>query len=295
MSNSSDIMILDGSIGQELVNRSGLKPDGLWSIKTLKEMPELIGDVHKDYFAAGAAIATTNTYNIHRDRLAPFDIEHEFESLNQTACEIAIKARDDFGQGLVAGSLGPTGGSYQPDIAPPAEQAAELFREMASVQNPYVDLFILETMSSVDQARGAVMGATSLNKPVWLAISVLDNDGTKFRSGEPVTDVLPLLSEFPIDALMINCSTPEAITDTVPLLKGASAPLGVYANGFTKIEKAFQKPGASVDVLEERQDLDANQYADFAARWINEGATIVGGCCCVGPAHIAELTKRFGG
>ena len=92
---------------------------------------------------------------------------------------------------------------------------------------------------------------------------------------------------------MINCSTPEAFTSTVPLLASASAPLGVYANGFTKIEKAFQKPGASVDVLEERQDLDANQYADFAAQWIADGATIVGGCCCVGPAHIAELHKRF--
>ena len=54
--------ILDGSIGQELVNRSGLKPDGLWSTKTLKEMPELIKEVHEDYFKAGAEIATTNTY-----------------------------------------------------------------------------------------------------------------------------------------------------------------------------------------------------------------------------------------
>jgi len=256
----SEITILDGSIGQELVNRSGLKPDGLWSTKTLREMPELVQAVHADYFEAGATIATTNTYTLHRDRLARFSIEDEFESLNQTACEIAVRARDAFGRGQVAGSLG---------------------------------LFILETMSSVDQARGALMGACSVGKPVWLAVSVLDDDGTKLRSGESVTDVLPLLSEFPVAAFLVNCSTPEAISNTMPLLSGQKTPLGVYANGFTRIEKAFQKPGASVDVLEERTDLTATQYADFADRWIQAGASIVGGCCCVGPAHIQELTTRF--
>jgi len=293
MSSNSGITILDGSIGQELVNRSGIKPDGLWSTNVLKEMPELIGEVHKDYFAAGASIATTNTYILHRDRLARFDLEHEFETLNRAACEITVKARDKFGSGLVAGALGPTGGSYQPEIAPPAEQAAEIFREIAMVQHPYVDFFLLETMSSVDQARGALMGVSSLDKPIWLSVSVLDDDGATLRSGEPVTDILALLEDFPVSALMINCSTPEAISTTVPLLATASAPLGAYANGFTKIEKAFQTPGATVDLLEERQDLDANQYADFATQWISDGATIVGGCCCVGPAHIAELHKRF--
>ena len=152
-------------------------------------------------------------------------------------------------------------------------------------------------MSSVDQARGALMGATSVGKPVWLSVSVLDDDGTKLRSGESATDILPLLFDYPVAALLVNCSTPEAISDTVPLLaKGSAAakvPLGAYANGFTKIEKAFQKPEASVDVLEERTDLDAKQYADFAQSWIAEGVTIVGGRCSVAPAHISELYKRF--
>ena len=133
------------------------------------------------------------------------------------------------------------------------------------------------------------MGVNSMDKPVWLAVSVLDEDGTRLRSGEPVVDVLPLLNEFTVDALMVNCSTPEAISATVPLLASATVPLGAYANGFTKIKKAFQKPGASVGVLEERQDLNANQYAEFAAQWIADGATIVGGCCCVGPEHIADV------
>ncbi len=287
------ITILDGGIGQELVHRSDIKPDGLWSTKILKEQPELVGDVHRDYFKAGSAIATCNTYTLHRDRLAKFSIESEFESLNRLACEIAVKARDAHGSGRVASALGPNGGSFQPDLAPRCDVAAELFKELAELHAPFVDLYLLETMSSVDQARGAVMGACTVGKPVWLSVSVMDHDGTRLRSGEPLIDVLPLLSEFPVEALLVNCSTPEAISVSMPQLSDVQVPIGAYANGFAKIEKAFQKPGASVDLLTEREDLDENQYAHFAANWIDAGATLVGGCCCVGPSHIAELAKRF--
>lgn len=289
----ANITLLDGSIGQELVNRSGVTPDGTWSTRTLKEMPHLIQEVHEDYFQAGATIATTNTYTLHRDRLARFDLEHEFESLNQQACQLAVAARDRFGKGLIAGSLGPSGGSYQPELAPTATVAAQWFQELAEVQALYVDLFLLETMSSVEQARGALMGACRVGKPVWLAISVLDDDGTRLRSGEAVTDILPLVSEFTVDALLVNCSTPEAINQTIPLLNGVATAVGAYANGFTHIGRSFRKPGASVTELSEREDLDPQSYADFAEQWVADGATIIGGCCCVGPAHIAELHKRF--
>ncbi len=290
----ANITLLDGSIGQELVNRSGVTPDGTWSTRTLKEMPHLIQEVHEDYFRAGATIATTNTYTLHRDRLARFELEHEFESLNQQACQLAVAARERFGGGLIAGSLGPSGGSYQPELAPEPAVAARWFQELAEVQAPYVDLFLLETMSSVEQARGALMGACRVGKPVWLAVSVLDDDGTRLRSGEAVSDILPLVSEFPLEALLVNCSTPEAINQSIPRLNGVTVALGAYANGFTHISTAFRQPGASVIELSEREDLDPLRYADYAEQWVADGATIIGGCCCVGPAHIAELHKRFG-
>jgi len=195
--------------------------------------------------------------------------------------------------GLIAGSLGPTGGSYQPELAPPTEQAAELFAELSALQAPFVDLLILETMASIAQAKGALTGALSVGKPVWLAVTVSDEDGSILRSGEALTDVLPLLQEFSVDALLVNCSTPEAVSTAIPLLANQGVPLGAYANGFTHIKKEFLKPGASVDVLEEREDLNAESYANFADKWIADGASIVGGCCCVGPLHIAELHRRL--
>jgi S-methylmethionine-dependent homocysteine/selenocysteine methylase len=289
------ITLLDGGMGQELLARSSAKPTGLWSTQILIDSPELVRAVHSDYFAAGADIATTNSYAIHRDRLRPFGAEARFADLHQLACQIAVSVRDKHGYGLVAGSMGPTSWSYRPDLAPPAEEAAALYAEIAKLHEPYVDLILCETMSSVEQARGAVMGAGVVTKPVWLAVTVDDTDGSKLRSGESVSKILPMIAEFKIEALLVNCSAPEAVNLAIPLLANQGIPVGGYANGFVKIAKDFMKKGATVDILEKRPNLGPEIYADFVDGWIKDGATIVGGCCEVGPAHIKELARRLKG
>lgn len=288
-----DITLLDGGLGQELLARSAVAPTGLWSTQFLIDRPELVRELHSDYFSAGADVATTNSYAILPDRLSPFDLEKRFVELQRLACELAVSARDEHGQGLVAGSMGPTGRSYRPDLAPPIEEAAELYAEIAAIQEPYVDIFLCETMSSVAQARGAVMGASSGRRPVWLAVSVDDEDGTKLRSGEAITEILPLLSEFDLAALLVNCSPPEAVSQALPLLSEQGIPLGAYANGFVKIAPDYLQEGATVEQLQARKNLGPEVYARFAEDWSRQGATIIGGCCEVGPAHIAELAKRF--
>jgi S-methylmethionine-dependent homocysteine/selenocysteine methylase len=287
------ITLLPGGLGQELLSRSETQPTGLWATQFLIDNPDLVKELHRDYFLAGAEIATTNSYAIHRDRLAPFGVEDRFVELHQQACQLAVSARQEHGSALVAGSMGPTGRSYRPDLAPPADEAAELYAEIARLQAPYVDLFLCETMSSVEQARGAVMGASVANKPVWLAVTVDDEDGTKLRSGEPLTEIIPLLTEFKLAALLINCSAPEAVDQAIPLLANRGVPIGAYANGFVEIAKDFLRQGATVELLDKRTNLDPKTYADFVDGWIKHGATIVGGCCEVGPAHIAELAKRL--
>lgn len=279
-------------MGQELVARAG-KATSLWSVQALLDNPEIVREVHDEYFAAGAQIATTNTYSVLPDRLAHHGLSDRLEELTETACKQAIQSRDAHGAGLVAGSLGPQGFSYQPDKCPPAKEAAEAYRLVCDVQSKHVDMFICETMASVDQVRGVLMAATEYGIPVWVALSVDDQDGTKLRSGEALTDVLPVLKEYSPAAVLVNCSTPEAVSKAVPFLVGNGLPVGAYANGFMNISDVFDHIGATVDVLETRKDLDPETYAKFAQRWVDEGATIVGGCCEVGPAHIASLTKRF--
>lgn len=295
--NIMTITILDGGMGQELVARSPNPPTGLWASQALLDHPEIVRAVHRDYFAAGAEIATVDSYALHHDRLAPFGVGDQFEELHHRACQIAVETRDEHGSGLVAGSFGPIGWSYRPDLAPPSDQAAELYAEIARLQEPYIDLVLIETAASVDQARGAIMGAKVINKPIWVGISVDDENGTAFRSGEPVMDIVALVDAFDVDAVLINCSIPEAVTQAISLLadplKQRNVPIGGYANGFTKISQAFKAKSSTVESLESRTDLGPERYADFAEGWVNDGATIVGGCCEVGPAHIAELAVRF--
>jgi S-methylmethionine-dependent homocysteine/selenocysteine methylase len=286
------MMILDGGMGQELVARAG-KATSLWSVQALLDAPEVVRQVHDEYFAAGADIATTNSYSVLPDRLEPHGMLDRLEELVRLACQLATDAREAHGSGMVAGGLGPQGFSYQPDKAPPAEQAAEVYANLAQIQAQYVDVHLLETMSSVDQARGGLIGAGVTGKPVWVALSVRDDDGTRLRSGELLSDVMPLLEEFNPAAVFINCSKPEAVDTAVPILAKSGRLVGAYANGFTGIAANFNKVGATVDMLSARRDLDPNAYADFADGWAAHGATIIGGCCEVGPAHIAELSRRL--
>ncbi len=282
------ITLLDGSMGQELLNRTGDAPTPLWSTQVMMDRPEVVREVHEDYFNAGAIIATTNTYAIHRDRLKRHDIEDKFRPLHEIALGMANEARDANGGGYIAGAMGPLEASYRPDLAPPADQAADYYAEIAQLQADQVDFFLLETMASIDQARGAVMGASVPNKPVWLAVSVDDKDGTRLRSGEPLAELMDGLKDLTIAALLVNCSPPEAITQSIPVLPN-DLPLGAYGNGFTEISKAFAKRRQVVTDLETRKDLGPQEYTDFALRWADDGATILGGCCEIGPAHIAKL------
>ena len=100
------ITILDGSIGQELVHRSDVASTPYWSTSVMYQQPDLVHKLHADYFAAGADIATTNTYPVLPDRLDGSGFEDQLTQLVQTAASAAKEARDQHGSGKVAGALG---------------------------------------------------------------------------------------------------------------------------------------------------------------------------------------------
>lgn len=287
-----DVTILDGGMGQELVKRAG-RVTPLWSMQALLDAPDLIRAVHDDFFAAGAEVATTNTYAVLPDRLKAFGMEELLDELLEIGCRKAAEARDAVGRGLVAGSLGPLGFSYQPNNAPEPEEAAEIYARIARRQAAIVDVLLLETMSSIDQARGGLMGAQVAGKPVWLALSVDDEDGTRLRSGEPLSAVRELLREFRPERVLLNCSRPEAVSEGVPVIAAIHDQVGAYANGFKCIDPRFNKIGATADVLETREDIGPTAYTAFADHWVDSGARTVGGCCEISPAHIAELARHF--
>ncbi|TAG25671.1 MAG: homocysteine S-methyltransferase family protein [Rhodobacterales bacterium] len=288
----TDITLLDGGMGQELVARSGDDPTPLWATRVMLDHPGMVRDIHADYFAAGATIATTNTYAIHHDRLERAGLDPMFHALHLRALAEAHEARAPYPHARIAGSLGPLQASYRPDLTEPVAEAAPKYAEISRLLGPHVDLILIETAASLEGAEGAVIGAQAAGKPVWLSISVDDRDGTRLRSGEPVADVKRLL-QHPIAALLANCSVPEAMADAMAALKPLGKPFGAYANGFTHISGNFLKDAPTVKELTHRHDLTPEKYADFAMAWVGLGATIVGGCCEVGPAHIRHLRDRL--
>jgi homocysteine S-methyltransferase len=285
----AEVTLLDGGMGQELLARTGDRPTPLWATQVMLDHPGVVGAIHADYFAAGATIATTNTYGIHRDRLAGTGHETQFEALHRAAADQALAARAAHGSGRIAVSLGPLVASYRPDLCPPPATAAPLYAEIAALHLDHADLFLAETVASVDHAEGVLRGLARSGRPVWLSLTVDDGDGSRLRSGEPLSALAPLVRRHDPAAVLLNCSVPEAMAAGLAELAGLGRPFGAYANGFTHIAEGFLTTAPTVEALTARRDLTPDRYAGFALGWVAQGATIVGGCCEVGPAHISAL------
>ena len=119
----AEITLLDGGMGQELVARSGDDPTPLWATRVMLDHPHLVRAIHDDYFAAGATVATTNTYAIHHDRLEGFGLDHLFSDLHRNAVAEAVAARAAHGSGRIAGSMGPLIATYRADVTLPVAEA----------------------------------------------------------------------------------------------------------------------------------------------------------------------------
>ena len=289
----TDIILLDGGLGQELVHRAGDKPTPLWSTQIMIDKPGLVAEVQQDFLSAGATIIASNTYAIHRDRLQHAGREETFDDLHALALQEAFAARDAHGSGRVAGSLGPLGASYRADIHPEFDVAVPLYAEVAAQWAGKVDLVICETVVSVLHTRAIMEGAKAAGVPVWIAFSVDDEDGTLLRSGEPLAEAVQIARAAGVEAVLANCSAPEVIPSALDVLATSTLPYGAYANGFTQITKDFLKANPTVDALSKRRDFTPEVYADHVMSWIDHGATIVGGCCEVSPAHIAQIATRL--
>lgn len=288
----SDITVLDGGTGQELLARAQASPSPLWSAQVMMDQPELVVDVHRSFVEAGADVVTLNAYSATRCRLGPAGLEDRYEPLQRLAGELAREAVGDHDDVRVAGCLSPYGWTYRPELAPPFEELVPLYAETAELQAPYVDLVLCETMGSIDEARAAVTGARLTGKPVWVSWTLHDDERALLRSGESLVDAIEAIMPLEPAAVLVNCSVPEAITAAMPSLTTSPVPFGAYANGFSHIAEDYA-PGSVTTVLGHRHDLSPTVYADHVARWVDAGASVVGGCCEIGPAHIREITARF--
>ncbi len=292
-SERNNVIVMDGGMGQELRRRSSRPTSPLWSAQVMLDEPELVVAAHRDYIEAGAQVIIVNTYSATPQRLERDAEPGLFEPLHAAALDAAHKACDESGKDdvRIAGCLPPLMASYRPEIAPDEETCLQSYRRIVKTQAEGVDLFICETMSLAREARAAVKAAVESKLPVWVAFTVDDGDGTRLRSGESLAEAAEQVMSEGAEGLLVNCSVPEAVTTAMNVLAKFGVAYGGYANAFTSVDAL--EPGGTVDVLEARKDLDPAAYAEHALGWAKHGATIVGGCCEVGPDHIKALAEKL--
>jgi S-methylmethionine-dependent homocysteine/selenocysteine methylase len=301
----SDVTILDGGMGKELrrVGAPFRQPE--WSSLALMEAPEMVVEAHTNFIEAGARVITTNNYAV-----VPYHHTAEFfaergAELCALAGQLARAAADaSEHRVLVAGSMPPLFGSYEPRRFD-AELASPIYLEIARALEPYVDLWVGETLSTIAEMDTIIdaLDAIESTKPVWMAFSLPDSwgdHGIAVRSGETVPDIARAAAHHAgrVEALLFNCSLPEQTGPALAELSAAIADIGLdvrlggYANAFpTAREYAY---AANEVIFERREELTGERYAEFVADWIASGASIVGGCCDMYPEHIAALANRFG-
>jgi S-methylmethionine-dependent homocysteine/selenocysteine methylase len=280
-------------MGQELLRRSSREVTPMWSADIMLNEPSLVTDLHREFIDSGARVITLNTYTATPQRLRRENQLDKLEFLHQQAMRaaqdaVALSKRNDV---AIAGCLPPLVASYRAEVCLPFAESLATYRRLVQLQSPCSDIFICETMSSITEARAACTAAFESGKPVWLAFTVSDENPEQLRSGESLRDALLALASFGVQATLINCSQPEAVSACWRFLDPSKGKLGAYANGFVSVDSLY--PGDSVKKLEMRQDLSPTQYTEHAMNWVRRGASIIGGCCEIGPDHIKALHSKL--
>ena len=295
------MIILDGGLGRELKAMGAPFRQPEWSALALIEGPDFVRNAHDAFIEAGADIITTNSYAI-----VPFHIGEA--AFQERACELLVlagqlarAAADASSHNIrVAGGVPPMFGSYQPDKFD-ARRAVEMMAMFRQHLTPYVDVFMAETHSSIAEAQSFLEVFADCGKPVWLSVTLEDAKPVAgqpmLRSGELLADLLSSLSGNMPAAMLFNCSQPEVMDDAVRKVAmhvaGSANPpqIGVLANAFPLMKKDYE--GANESLHHLRGDITPQAYADFAQRWAESGAGIIGGCCGISPEHLKMIKARL--
>ena len=294
------IRILDGGMGQELLYR-GLKPKGtLWSAHALidKECHQMVIDAHLDFINAGAEVIVTSTFTARRNRLIQNDCEKYFEKINIKAVELAQKARDiSKKEVLIAGGLPNQKQTYSADLGKNLDLIEKNFYDQAKLLKNGIDFFYLDVMSSGLECEIALKTIESFNLPVLVGIHVRDNG--QLPSGETIKDIVKKYKNNNWLGIIAACVSPKAYELVNNDLQKLEMPYGFKLNAFKKIPEGYTvaskdqwgDAGNPNTVLGVNTDLNESMFSEYVKKFMENGATILGGCCEIRPSHIKEISK----
>ncbi|GII59969.1 homocysteine S-methyltransferase YbgG [Sphaerisporangium krabiense] len=282
----TDVLILDGGLATHLEALGCDLRDELWSARLLLQNPEAILRAHRDFFAAGADVATTASYQASFPALMRRGhVAQEVQALLQLSVELAAQARDEVGGGLVAASVGPYGASlangaeYTGDYDLDEEGLLAWHRPRWEVlADSQADLLACETIPSFTEARAiARLLEETPNVNAWVSFSC--RDGERISDGTPLSACAELFAgNTQVVGVGVNCTAPSHVKSLIGHVTGS--PIVVYPNS-----------GETWDA-EGRRWLglaDPREFGAAAREWRDAGATLIGGCCRTTPEHIRQI------
>ena len=290
----NNIILIDGGMGQELIHRSKVKPDGLWSARVMLDNYDLVVDLHRDFIKAGAEAITLNSYSVTPQKLKRHNLEELFIPLQKSAIKAAIEAKKSSSVETdikIIGCLPPLVMSYKTNIGMDKNEAKDTYKKIIEIQEPHVEILCCETVCSIEEAHIATENALTTDKKVWLSFCVKEEDGTLLRSGERLEDALREFNNSKIDSFLINCAPPEAIHSSIFIMKNFSKPYGALPNAFVTVNDLDIHN--DVSILKKRSDLNINKFTGEILSYIKNNASIIGGCCEVGPKYIEALKNEI--
>ena len=296
----SKTRILDGGMGQELLKR-GLKPQGtLWSAAALIEEKyhQLVIDTHLDFINAGADVIVTTTFTARRNRLIQNKCEKLFDYINSKAVELALKARNISKKNiLIAGGLPNQYQTYSANLGNDLSLIEKNFYDQAKLLKSNIDFFYLDVMGSGKECEIALKTIKSFNLPVLVGVHIRKNG--KLPSGENISDIVKKYKDENWLGIIAACVAPESYEIIIKELKNLDIPYGFKLNAFKNIpddygvssSSSWGKNGNPTIILGKREDITEIKFYEFAKKFKDDGATILGGCCEIRPSHINEIAK----
>jgi homocysteine S-methyltransferase len=246
-------------------------------------MPQLVKEVHLGYVKAGADVIQTNTFGGNRPRLQKFELEDRVREINLAAARLAREVAGD--DRYVAGSVGPLGIYLEPLGPTSLEEARDTFREqIAALVEGGVDLIIVETMVDLNEAHQALLAARDgCSLPVIVQMTVQDDGST--LTGTTPEDFTRQLDAWGADLIGLNCSVGPA---------GVLEALDRMAKATSRMLSAQPNAGLPRTVDGRSLYLCSPDYmADYARRFIESGARLIGGCCGTTPEHIKAIKSAI--
>ncbi len=288
-------LLADGGLGTLLYARGASTEIVFEQLNETRS--DIVLQAHIDYLNAGADVIETNSFSGNRFRLANCGLDEQVSDLNIAAAKIARNAREIVGQpAFIAGAIGPTGQLLMPLGNIPAQKILEAYKEqMEGLLAGGVDLFIIETMSSLEELKLAILAARSVSKlPVVAQLSFSVEGHTLF--GATPEDAIKLVVEMgkhAPDIIGINCGAgPGPLFDSLLRISEAAKVQGLSPD---KLSFSCLPNAGQPSLMGGRyQFLSKPEYcASYVEPYIHAGARLIGGCCGTTPEHIKAMRSAL--